>query len=1233
MTAKEGLEFLEQVLAPESLNKIQQTVFEQAWEGRSYKEIADESGYTLGYIKDTGSELWQLLSEALGQRVTRRNFQTILKRSIQLGKQEQKIGTSEAIQNPEAKIQNRVDWGEAIDVSIFYNRTNELAQLVQWVQHDRCHVVTILGMGGMGKTALSVKLGEQVKDEFDYLIWRSLRHAPSLQELLADLISVLSDQAVMKLPEAADAQISCLMKYLRQQRCLLILDNVEAIFQSGQHTGRYRQGYEAYSRLLERVSDERHQSCLVLTSRERPAEVSLREGDTLPVRSLQLVGLSTFEGQKILTEKGLLESDADCHQLVEHYSGNPLALKIAAATIRSLFHGKIETFLTQGSIVFGDISELLDQQLNRLSDLEQQVMYWLAICREWVSLESLQEDIVPQATPRNVLEAVASLQARSLIETNAVGFSQQPVVMEYMTEQLVKRFYYDLSTHAWIFFDRYALIKAQAKDYIREAQIRLILQPVKEKLLAAFGNQQNLKNHLHHLLAAVRVKPIDGGYAAGNLLNLFWQLHSDLNDCNFSNLTIRQAYLPNVSLHRANFSHCKMAQSVFAETFGGVACVAFSPDGKRLATSDTSGAIQLWDIPSGRQLVICKGHKHWTWAVAFSPNGQFLVSASDDYLVKLWDVHTGDCLKTFVGHTYSVNAIAVSSDGQHIATSSQDATIRLWHLQAPGDLAQAIAYKSRLGVVSDCLQLLGHQGRVWSVVFSPDGQTLASCSEDQTIKLWDWRTGQCMKTLTGHQGWVKALAYSPDGKHLASGSFDHTVKIWDRETGDCLKTLSGHTSTITTVTYSPDGQCLASSSYDQTLKLWEAETGQCTRTLHGHGNRVWSVAFSPTRQWLASGGDDHAAKLWDVKTGQCIKTIKGHTNAVLALALSSDGHHLASGYEDQTIRLWDTVTEACVQTLHGHRDRVWSVAFNPQASDDGSCADELTLASGSADRTIKLWHWQTGHCLNTLEGHSSWVWAMAFHPQRPLLASGSYDRTVKLWDLDAGKCVQTLEEHTAPVISVAFSPNGAWLASSSFDTTIKLWDVQTGQCLQTLLGHSNSVWQVRFSADGQSLVSCSFDQTIKRWDVSTGKCLQTLEGHTEPVMTVTYDSDEQHLISGGLDQTVRYWEVATGKCIQVLKGHTGLVSTMVCQPIALARDTGNQVGTDSPETVLPQATASLFSGSFDETIKRWSLETRSCTSTLRVPRPYEGMNISQTLGLNEAQRITLRALGAVSDKR
>ncbi|WP_431659214.1 WD40 repeat domain-containing protein [Pantanalinema rosaneae] len=1247
MLAKEGLELLEQILAPNQLNKVQKIIFQHTWDGRSYKEIADEFDYTLGYIKDTGAELWKQLSEVLGEKVTRRNFQTVLERSTP-------IGNRQTIQNLVSLAQNRTDWGTAIDVSIFYNRTIELATLEQWVQHDRCRTVMILGMGGMGKTTLSVKLAEQIQDGFEYLIWRSLRHAPALPELLADLMLVLSNQQEVKLPETVDGQISELIKYLRQSRCLLVLDNLESVLQSGQQTGCYRQGYEGYGQLISRVSDERHQSCLLLTSREKPGEILIREGETLPVRSLQLAGLQSAAGEKILHDKGLVKPETACEQLIEHYSGNPLALKIAAATIRSLFSGNIAAFLNQGTVVFGDISELLDQQFNRLSVLEQQVMYWLAIAREWITLEKLHTNLVPTVSQRELLETLTSLQGRSLIEGNGMGFSQQPVVMEYMTQRLVQQFYDGISAQELEFFNQYALMEAQTKDYIREAQIRLILQPVRDKLLAAFETPQNLEMQLNSLLPLLRHQPfIQDGYAAGNLLNLFWQLQSNLTDRDFSHLNIRHAYLPHSTLHRTNFSGCKIHQSVFAETFGGVVSVAFSPDGKRLATSDTSGDIQIWQLPSGSQLVNCKGHEHWVWAVAFSPDGQFLASASDDYRVKLWDVETGTCLKTFIGHTYSINAIAFSPNGRYIATSSQDATIRIWDLQAPARSSEGDASSSL--VVDTCMQLLGHQGRVWSVAFHPVGSSeppgmdtiLASGSEDRTIKLWDIKTGSCLQTLTGHQEWVKSVAFSPDGQMLASGSFDHTLKLWDLQTGGCLNTLRGHSSTVTMVAFSSSGQ-LVSSSYDQTLKLWNITTGQCMRTLQGHGNRIWAVAFDPTGEWLASGGDDHAAKLWQVSTGQCTKTIKGHRNAVMAIALNADRHYLASGHEDQTIRIWDLSTEKCCQTLYGHTNRVWSVAFAPpfkssavEAQNPDSAA--TILASGSGDRTIKLWNWRTGQCLKTLYGHSSWVWSVAFSPNGAWLASSSYDRTIKLWDVDAGKCVQTLEGHTAPAVSVTFSPDGRWLGSSSFDTTIKLWQVDTGECLKTLQGHSNSVWQIAFSPDGQQLVSCSFDLTLKLWDVQTGACLQTFEGHTAPIATVIYSPDGQHLISGGFDQTMRVWDISTGQCMQVLKGHVGLVSTLVCQSAHLPSEQASRAGQPSTypaglasrtqnSELSPHAALAIFSGSFDETVKHWSLETRSCLSTLRVPRPYEGMNISHVTGLNEVQRTTLKALGAVNSK-
>ena len=545
MTEDKGLELIEQALAPRQLNKVQKLIFQQAWQGQSYKETAEQFDYTLGYIKDTGSDLWKLLSNQLGKKVTRQNFQIVLKQIDSQQSQNAEAPRHKSAwhhtENPASvftAFPSRCDWGEVIDVSIFYNRTTELKTLTHWLQQDRCRLITLLGMGGMGKTALSVKLAEQLQDSFEYVIWRSLRHAPTLPNLLADLAQVLSPRLRVKPTETFDSQIIHLMRCLRQYRCLLVLDNVESILQSGKYAGCYRQGYEGYGQLIARISDERHQSCLILTSREKPGGISIREGDSFPVRTLQIKGLPSPEGQKLLESKGLRESAVNCHRLVRHYSGNPLALKIAAATIASVFGGKVAAFLSQKTIVFGDFGELLDQQFSRLSLVEQQVMYWLAISREAVTLGELAEDIIPKVSPRDLLEALVSLQGRALIETRETGFSQQSIIMEYMTERLVQQFYHHLSSHEIAFFNDYALLKSQAKNSIRAAQICLILQPVTNKLLAAFETQQNLEAHLSRLLVTWRDgQSARNGYAASNLLHLLCELQSDLCDLDFSDLT------------------------------------------------------------------------------------------------------------------------------------------------------------------------------------------------------------------------------------------------------------------------------------------------------------------------------------------------------------------------------------------------------------------------------------------------------------------------------------------------------------------------------------------------------------------------------------------------------------------------------------------------------------------------------------------------------------------------
>lgn len=637
-----------------------------------------------------------------------------------------------------------------------------------------------------------------------------------------------------------------------------------------------------------------------------------------------------------------------------------------------------------------------------------------------------------------------------------------------------------------------------------------------------------------------------------------------------------------------------------------VLSAAYSPDGKTIATGYWDGKLQLWDATTGKNKDTLIGHSYGVNSIAYSPDGKTIVTGGIDKTVRLWDGATGKNLNTLTEHIGSVYSVKFSRDGKIIATGSEDNTLRLWNTHTGKLINTFDGYRRPIVFSSDGKMFIGvnrstSEVQIWhtttgqpiktipkkntvypivyllenitftlddkgelilqnehteqplksfigdtemivSIVYSPDGRTIATADLNGTMQWWDTNTGKNIKTFTRYIGsGHPSIQYSPNGNLIATGDAI-MPDLWDANTGKFLRTIYGHES-YGTFTFSPDGDILATASTDSTARLWDVDTGENIKTLTGHNGRAYPLIYSPDGNTFVTHDDGGALRIWNADTGNQLKTLGGDAYKFRWFLYSPDGKTLATHFND-TIRLLNAYTGETEKVLIGHTGRVHAAVYSP---------DGKTITTYSTDNTVRLWDTNTEKNISTLV-ISGKIMAVVYSPEGDPLAITTHEETVSLWNVATEQLLKKYEGQENGILgsltrskqkknertrwgppnhihNVKYSPNGKTLTTVSNNGTVQLWDVDKGKRIGKLIkpfkDEPVNVW-IEYSPDGRTLVTSQFGNmtgTPRLWNAATGKHLKTLKGNTNCGNSFGFSPDSKTIVTGHYDGTVLLWNI------------------------------------------------------------------------------------------------------------
>jgi WD40 repeat protein len=1031
-------------------------------------------------------------------------------------------------------------------------------------------IVGIQGMGGIGKTVLATALANdpQIQDYFsDGIYWLTVGIEPRLTTLQSELALALSGNYHSFVDSQQGKQT--LKKYCSGKRCLLILDDLWD---------------SSHAEALD-VLDESGKS--LITTRQRELI------DSLAAREYTLGLLDDEQALTLLADWSGYETAAlgDDARAVMHECGNlPLTLSVCGAMVRD-------------GILWSDVREALeDAELDYLDESLPNYPYPDVFKALGVSLKHLvsqdahlaeryqelavfaADETIPEIAivtpwehtgglkPRDTRKVLLKLAKKGLLQQETTTSDRRVTLHDLQLDflqtiqtqnnnlanlhrQMVEA-YAAQCPNGWhtgpndgYFFERlaYHLHKAELEKDLKDLltdfnwlQTKIRTAGI-DTLIADYNwvvDDSTFKNIQDALKLSRHVVLLDKTQLAGHLLGRLGKfddphVHKLLQQAaeNRENYWL-QPLKPNLTAPGG-----ALIQTLYGHT-DAVNAVAITPDGKKVVSASRDKTIKIWDFDTGHELKTLYGHQDWVEDLAISPDGSAIVSASKDKTIKVWDLNSGHEIRTLAGHTEAVTTVAFSSDGSRVISASHESNLVVdeWGLLDPISSSNENKLKVwDFKAGKELLELAGHNKPVRFIKAFPQDSKIISASSDKTLRIWDLNSGQCTQILSGHTDNVTGVDITLDGNQIISSSDDYTLKVWDVETGDEVHSLQ-HTFCLSAVALTSDGGKLISGSNDYDLQVWDFNTKEKLGTLKGHNDLIFSLAASPDGKSVVSASFDGIIKIWSI-SGKAIysnpskedcQTEKVHKD-VKDIAITKDGKKAITASNDHTLSVWGLVTRQKLSLLQGHEDRVTSVAI---------FSDSRRALSASSDYTLRTWDLSQGKEIRKIdcefgEKEKKYIWSsLSIAPNDREVFSIFGDTRgsrVDSWDINKGEIRTSARLWDAVRVFLGITRCVDAIVLPLDWKVFQIIKPRTGETID-VSGHEDRVNSVILTPDDQQIISASDDRTLKIWDLATATELETLYGHTRGVTDVAVSLNGQRIASIA-DTELKIWDLAARNCL------------------------------------------------------------------------------------------------------